>query len=1317
MHVPDLRRLLKPLSSFSKLTAWLILGVALTATFLSWASVRSEVEREALVRFNLRVDEIRRGLAQQMLAYEQVLRGGVALFNAAGDVDRQVWHRYMRGIDIERNYPGIQGVGFARRLMPQELAEHVRRTRAEGFPEYQVRPSGKRDEYASIVYLEPYSRRNLRAFGFDMFSEPARRAAMEAARDTAEPALTGRVTLVPETETDVQTGFLMYLPVYADAAVPATVAARRQRLLGFVYSPFRGKDLLRGLLGDQLSDVELEIYDGTQADTAANLYSSLAERAKEYVNRPLFERQSRLDVNGRTWLLRVTSRPAFEASVDRGAPLLVLAGGLLVSVLFFAVTWSLATMRERALVLAGRMNAALRESEEQYRLSIGSVRDYAIVLLDRAGRVKSWNEGAQSITGYTSEDVLGRHFSLFRSPMEAAENPEHELSVAASEGRYEETGWRLRKDGTSFYADIVLTPLFTGRGEVRGFINITRDITEMVKAEEALRRARDELEKRVEVRTVELKRSNERLRDALEFNASIISNSLLGILAYRASGECVLANEAAAALVGATVDTLERQNFRQITSWQASGLLASGERALQTGQPQQIELHSVSTFGKEMWLDCFVAPFFNRGERQLLLTLVDIQAEKRAETALRESEEKYRLLVEGTNAILWEVDPVARRFTYVSPQAEALLGLPLDAWFCAEALAAHRLDDKLQVDRAVVYEYRFVAAQGRPVWLQNRLAPPVGEAGVRGQLRGIILDVTDRKAAEQALKESRERLALATRAGGVGTWDWDLRSGAMIWDEQMLKMHDAERVPEQGWRQFVSVDDIARIEQEVAAALAGAAGFDTEYRIAASQGKRHVKARGEVFRDEAGRAYRMLGTSVDISDLRAAEETIRQLAYYDPLTNLPNRRLFRERLNQALAWADRGHSLVALCYIDLDRFKHVNDTLGHVAGDALLRGVADRIAHCVREGDSVARLGGDEFAVIVNNVTHPEHAALVAEKILIALRAPCFVDGREIPTSASIGIGVYPDDTKDPDELIQKADIALYHSKESGKNMYRFYSENINQQTVERLELESGLLKAIERNELSLEYQPLMERGSNAVSGVEALLRWNHPTLGRVPPMKFIPLAEEMNIIDAIGEWALDTAFRQLKVWDDAGLAPLTLAVNFSAMQFRSGDLLEKVLGGVDRAAVAADRLVLEITETALMQNPEEAVLTIAALREAGLTVAIDDFGTGYSSLAYLQRLPVNELKIDRSFVENMTCDDGGGLAIAEAVVALARSLRLSVVAEGVETREQLDLLSRLGCDKMQGYYFSKPLAGDEVPAFLARARRTDFGIEAATTL
>ncbi len=453
-------------------------------------------------------------------------------------------------------------------------------------------------------------------------------------------------------------------------------------------------------------------------------------------------------------------------------------------------------------------------------------------------------------------------------------------------------------------------------------------------------------------------------------------------------------------------------------------------------------------------------------------------------------------------------------------------------------------------------------------------------------------------------------------------------------------------------------------------------------------------------RDNAGKPLYFIRVVEDITERKQAVEQLNYLAQYDALTGLPNRILFRDRLAHAMARAKRNDLMLALMFFDLDRFKEINDTLGHTAGDAVLQAVAKVMKESLREVDTIARLGGDEFTLILEDIAHVDRVTALADKILQIFADPIVIEGRELYVTASIGITLYPAGVDDVDALLQAADIAMYHAKEEGRNTYAFYAPEMNVHAAENLDMKGLLRRALERQEFTLNYQPKVAVKSGRITGVEALLRWNSKELGSVSPGKFIPLAEKTGLIVPIGEWVLRTACAQNEAWQEQGFPPLLMSVNLSPRQFRQKNLAETVAGALRDTGLEPRYLELEITESMIMHDAKKAIALLQQVHQLGVQLSIDDFGTGYSSLAYLKRFPVQKLKIDQSFMRNLTVD-GDDAGIVTAVIAMAKSLGLEVVAEGVETAEQLAFLAKLDCEEYQGYYFSRPVPADEFARLL----------------
>ncbi|MBP6709575.1 MAG: EAL domain-containing protein, partial [Candidatus Accumulibacter sp.] len=438
----------------------------------------------------------------------------------------------------------------------------------------------------------------------------------------------------------------------------------------------------------------------------------------------------------------------------------------------------------------------------------------------------------------------------------------------------------------------------------------------------------------------------------------------------------------------------------------------------------------------------------------------------------------------------------------------------------------------------------------------------------------------------------------------------------------------------------------------------------------------------------------------DISERKEAQKRIEYLAHHDPLTGLPNRLLLCDRVVQAQAQAHRMQSRVALMFLDLDRFKTINDSLGHPVGDALLKEVVERLKGCVRESDTISRQGGDEFIILLNDVRDGEAIARVADKIHQRMADPIVLGTHTLNTSFSIGIAIYPDDGSDFDTLLQKADTAMYHAKEAGRNSHRFFTEQMNRQVVEHLSLETSLRRALENKEFVLHYQPQMDLGDGRIIGVEALIRWNSPEHGLISPARFIPVAEDSGLIVPIGAWVLSEACRQARAWQDAGLPPIVVAVNLSAVQFKRPELVNTVINALVLSDLDSQWLELELTESILIQDAEATLDTVRRLKSLGIKLSVDDFGTGYSSLTYLKRFAVDKLKIDQSFVRDLVSDPDDA-AIVRAIIQMAHSLKLKTIAEGVETEELANLLRIFHCDEIQGYWFAKPMPAEQMEAFL----------------
>ena len=554
------------------------------------------------------------------------------------------------------------------------------------------------------------------------------------------------------------------------------------------------------------------------------------------------------------------------------------------------------------------------------------------------------------------------------------------------------------------------------------------------------------------------------------------------------------------------------------------------------------------------------------------------------------------------------------------------------------------------------------------------------------------------KSAEKALRDSEVRLAKAQQIARMGSWEWNPLTGKFSCSEGISNLLGISPLRMQALTlerlcQFVHPADYPYVRATLEAFLEVGKPFDIECRILCEDGSELVvNGQGEIDLQEDGSVLLLSGTLLDITERKRAECEIEQLAYYDTLTGLPNRTLCQDRLRQAIAQAHRERRLVGVLFLDLDRFKSINDTMGHLYGDRVLKMVAERLCKIVRECDTVARLGGDEFVVILTAVNQAQEINLMASRILAELAVPLQVDGHETFTTASIGVAVYPMDGEDVHALLKNADIAMYKAKELDKNNHQFFSTEMNVQIVERLMLEASLRKALARSEFSLVYQPQIDINTGSIIAMEALIRWQHPEMGMIPPDTFISVAEETGLILPIGEWVLRTACARNKAWQRAGFVKLRVAVNLSARQFKQKNLVGMVQSVLAETGLEPAYLELELTESTIMTNPLDAAQTLSQLKEMGICLTIDDFGTGYSSLSYLKHFSMDRLKIDQSFVHDIS-NNPDDAAIAEAIIAMGHSLNLRVIAEGVESKGQLEFLRERCCDEIQGYLLGRPLS------------------------
>ena len=572
----------------------------------------------------------------------------------------------------------------------------------------------------------------------------------------------------------------------------------------------------------------------------------------------------------------------------------------------------------------------------------------------------------------------------------------------------------------------------------------------------------------------------------------------------------------------------------------------------------------------------------------------------------------------------------------------------------------------------------------------------------------LEVEISERRKSEEALLESEERFALAAQGSNDGLWDWDLRNNSIYYSirwKSMLGYSDDEisDQPEE-WLSRVHPDDRPEVDVRIANHISGILPhFEHEFRIMHRDGTyRWMLSRALVVRSASGKAYRMAGSQTDITSKRLANEQLLYNAFHDALTDLPNRALFMDRLQQVITTsARRGEPLYAVLFLDLDRFKIINDSLGHLVGDKLLVEVGLKLVECVRPGDTVARLGGDEFSILLEDISELKDAVDVADRIHQVLSIPFMIEGHEIYAAVSIGIALGSDLYERAEQVLRDADIAMYEAKRRGSAFSEIFDVGMHANILDRIQLESELRGVLDHNELAMVYQPIIDLKTHRAVGFEALVRWNHPTRGTVYPMQFIPLAEETGLIFKIGEWILREVCRELGALQKRfpSQSPLKMSVNISGKQFAQENLADMVEEVLHESGVVPHSLAIEITETMLMDNLDTAIASMSRLRAMGVQIHIDDFGTGYSSLSYLHSLPIDALKIDRSFINKLTAQ-GDNQEIIQSIITLAKSLNFDVIAEGVELDHQLEQIKTLECQFGQGFLISRPMAPGAIDAW-----------------
>ncbi|MDH5541349.1 MAG: EAL domain-containing protein [Nitrospinota bacterium] len=918
--------------------------------------------------------------------------------------------------------------------------------------------------------------------------------------------------------------------------------------------------------------------------------------------------------------------------------------------------------------------------------------------IDSGRKTTVVNKALCEILGYEAEELVGRSPLDFMHESSKTEFLKKIATVSQTDHRLYEELIFIRKNGEMVYLRLSATTKRDSAGNAIGSFAFVTDFTDIKKAEDALKRSEDALLK------------GQKVAKMGSWDWNIITNELVwSDEIYRIFG---LEPQEFGATYDAFLGSIHPDDRELVV--QAVNDAVAGKKDYKV-EHRVVRPNGVIRIVEEIGEVTFDLSW----KPQRMIGIVhDITERKKAEEDLRRSEESLNKAQEisntgnwgwnlFTNEMEWS-DELYRIFGYEPRSVKPSYDLFINAVHSHDRdMVALKLKEAVKDRTGYKIEHRVEWLDGmeRIVHMQGELV--LDRRGNPVRMIGIAHDITERVKATAELTlaynvfENVEEAIMVTDVLGVLTYvnpaflniTGFTPEQALGCTPAMLRSQKHDKAfYEAMWKELL---ETGRWQGEIWNRRKDGEVYPAWLSISSIS-------------NEAGQRTQYIGVLKDITDIKRSQEEIKYQAYHDPLTGLPNRILFKDRLKQSLIHAGREKRQIAVMFLDVDNFKNINDSLGHPVGDRLLQGVGARIVGTLREMDTVSRVGGDEFTVILEDIRSPQDAIQAARKIVEAISHPFVEKGNNLFVTTSIGITVFPTDSEDLNTLLQNADLAMYRAKKLGKNNYQLFTTEMNTNALERLEIENDLRLAIDRQEFSLVYQPKVSLGSGEIMGVEVLVRWGHPTKGMVLPSKFIPVAEESGLILNIGKWVLFEACRQTKAWLDAGLPSIIVSVNISAVQFKRGDLVELVEEALGKTGLPAENLDLEITESLIMTDVNSAIETMKRLNDMGVELSIDDFGTGYSSLVYLKKFPIDTLKIDQAFVRNLTTD-ANDAAITDAVISMGHSLNLKVVAEGVETAAHLEYLHRQGCDIIQGYYFSKPVDASTFEEYLRSGKNLEM--------
>ncbi|KEO81002.1 PAS domain S-box protein [Tumebacillus flagellatus] len=912
------------------------------------------------------------------------------------------------------------------------------------------------------------------------------------------------------------------------------------------------------------------------------------------------------------------------------------------------------------------------ENERRLRTLIDAMPDF-VCFLDIDGRWLEINRYGRELLNLQEHDIRGKSQAQVE-----AEYPLLAVLIQADEASDEQllpVEKRIpRLDGTEAVFDVLRVPVFQDDGTVEGLLVVGRDTTER----------------------------HAMIQDLLEKEAlysSIMEGSPIAISLNQA-GNVVVLNDATLEMLG--VKPGENLLGRSIVEFMHPDFIAKMQaNAHVKGRREYAEEWIYRMDGRLMPVHAVVSPVTYKGKPAMHIFIKSRTEIKQVEEELSRSEAKYQMIAENTSDLISLID-TGGIVHYASPSHEALLGYPVDQLIGQKGASIIAPEDVrtsiesfhrcVQERRPVVMEFRCVTKNGDLAIFEGKCSPIYDDEGNISRIMVVSRDITERKRQERELEENEQRYKSLFEYNLNAVISLDLQGKIISINRaaEELSGFTMEEVIGKPLLRFVPKRTVHRSWLSIEKVKGGDTPHYGEFKWLNKRGEELTVEVALMPIHVNGEMTGVYCTLKNVTEQKRAEALISHMAYYDALTELPNRTLFRDHLRTALKQRAEDE-IVAILFLDLDHFKHVNDTMGHSVGDMLLKMMAGRLQDSLPDAMSYSRNSGDEFVVLLTGVKDREQVEEAARKVVDAIHAPFALGGQLLYLTGSIGIVLAPEHGEDPETMLQHADIAMYDAKDKGKNNYRFFDYILTERMAKRVELERSMRTALENDEFALYYQPLVDAQSGRVVGAEALIRWFRPGHGMVSPAEFIPIAEETGLIVDIGDWVIRTACQHQQAWRNNGFAPIHLSVNLSTRQFQEPNFLDRVRRVVEETGVDLNGIGFEITESLIMQDVDYAIKMLNELRSMGSIISIDDFGTGYSSLAYLKKFPIDKLKVDRTFVRDITtrAEDA---AITKTIITLAKSLHLKVVAEGVETEEQIEKLRELQCDEFQGFYFSKPV-------------------------